>query len=435
MKRFYYYATCLLLLSVNFAWAAETYQINKLTFLEVNSSINPATYNYLENSLKKLKKENGDLAFIKLDTPGGLVTTTKDILTLIGSLDIPIGIWITPEGASATSAGSIIASSAHLLVMSEGTNIGAATPIGMGNDIQQKDARSKAINDLVALVKSLSKARGRNPIHFEKMISEAKSIDARTALKDEVIDGIINSQTELIEFINKQKVTIKGTEYTLQIEPSVPVKTVEMDAGQQILNIFANPTTAYVLFIIGAALIYFELQAPGGFVAGALGVVFLFLAGIGFQVLPLNIGAMGLIILSFILFILEAYITSFGILTLAGIAALVFGSLFLFRTDDSMIDLERNVVFSVIFGIVLYVGFLGWFFVKTWIKHKNYYTNAGEEGHITKLLGEKDGVYHYQVKVKGEIWNAESKDQFNLNDEIKVDTSNEEKLILTITKK
>ncbi len=435
MKSFNFYALCLFLFFSHSLVASEIYQVNKLTFLDVNSSINPATHNYLETNFKKLKKENGDLVFIKLDTPGGLVSTTKDILTLIGSVDVPVGVWVTPEGASATSAGAIIASGAHFLVMSEGTNIGAATPIGLGKDIEQKDAKSKAVNDLVALVRSLSKARGRNPEHFEKMISEAKSLDARTALKEKVIDKIINSQEELVSFLNKRNISIKGNKVTISIDPNVPVTTIEMDAGQQILNVFANPTTAYVLFIIGAALIYFEMQAPGGMVAGAIGVVFLFMAGIGFQVLPLNIGAMGLIILSFVLFVLEAYIISFGILTLAGIIALVFGSLFLFRTEDSMIELEQKVVFSVVFAISAYVIMIGWYFVKTWVKRKNYYSNENEIGQISKILeNHHDSDFHYQVKVHGEIWNATSQEELQVGDDVKINKSDEDKLELIITK-
>jgi membrane-bound serine protease (ClpP class) len=434
MKRTIFYALSLLLIFPFASFGESLYQVKKLTYLEVDSSINPATFNYLETNFKKLSAEKGDLAIIKLDTPGGLVSTTKDILTLIGSMDYPVAVWVTPEGASATSAGAIIASGAHILVMSEGTNIGAATPINMGKDIEKSDVKSKAINDLVALVRSLSKARGRSPKYFEKMISNAESLDARDALKKKVIDQIINSDVELVEYLNNRALTVKGKQIRTEVLPTVIVKTIEMDPGQQILNIFANPTTAYVLFVIGAALIYFELQAPGGFVAGGVGVVFLCLAGIGFQVLPLNIGAMGLIILSFILFVLEAYITSFGILTLSGLASLVFGSLFLFRTENSFIELERAVIFSVVAAVSVYVIFLGWFFIKTYKKHKDYYSAETKEGIVLKVLEELNGVFHYQVRVHGEIWNAKSNEKLSLDDNVLVNNADEDELILTITK-
>lgn len=433
MKIFNFIA--LFLLSISFAFAeSKPYEVKKITFLTVDASINPATMNYLESNLKTLKPASGDLAIIKLDTPGGLVSTTKDILTLIGDQEYPIGVWITPEGASATSAGAIIASGAHILVMNNGTNIGAATPITMGKDIEQKDAKAKAINDLVALVRSLSKARGRNPDAFEKMISEAQSLDAETAKKENVIDEIIHKKSELIKFLDQREVVVKGAQLKLSIPPGITDEMIEMDPGQQALNIFANPTTAYILFVVGAALLYFEFQAPGGFVAGAIGVVFLMLAAIGFQVLPLNFGAMGLIILSFVLFVLEAFITSFGVLTIGGIVSLVFGSLFLFRTENSYIELEQTAIWSTVVGVTLYVLFIGWYLVKSYVKPQNYYTQAGHEGHIAKFTKEEDGEFFYQIKVNGEIWNAKAKEKLENGLKVDVIDSDDENMILTIKK-
>lgn len=415
-------------------FAATDYSIQKITYLNISASINPAVKNYIESNLEKTSKNPGGLLVIKLDTPGGLVSTTKEILTLIGDSDIPVGVWITPEGASATSAGAIIASGAHILVMNDGTNIGAATPITMGKDIDQKDARAKAINDLVALVRSLSKVRGRNPEAFEKMISEAESLDSQTALKEKVIDAIVHKEKDFKDFLAGLEINLKGEALKLQVSDSVESETIDMDPGQQALNIFANPTTAYILFIIGAALLYFEFQAPGGFVAGAVGVIFLVLAAIGFQVLPLNFGAMGLIVLSFILFILEIFITSFGVLTIAGIASLVFGSLFLFRTENSYIELEQTAIWSTVAAVSLYVIFLGWYFVKTYIKPKNYYSQKGEEGHVVNFKKEEEGEFFYQVKVNGEIWNAVSKEQLPIDSKIAIIESDQENMILKIQK-
>ena len=424
MKSFIY-VTLLLLSSITYA--ENEYRISKITKLDISNTINPAVFNYLETHFKKLSAKKGDFILIQMNTPGGLVSTTKEILTLIGDQDIPVAVWIGPEGASATSAGAIISSSAHLLVMSEGTNIGAATPIGLGKDIEQKDARSKAVNDLSALVTSLSKARGRNADEFTKMISEAKSLDARSALKENVIDKIINNEQEFITFLDNKIIKVRGQDLKLSLSPQVKINEASMDIGQLLLNILANPNTAYILFIIGAALIYFEFQAPGGFVAGAIGAVFLGLAAIGFQVLPLNVGAMGLILLSFILFIVEAYVTSFGLITIAGIASLIFGSLFLFRTENSLVQIETSIIISVVASIVIYVGFIGWFFLKTKRVEKEFNSMTEHEGHITKFLEYKDGLYHYQVRVHGETWNAYSKNELD-NDKaiIVIKTDNDE---------
>lgn len=426
MKLLKFIALSLLFLLHSLAMASD-YEIKSLKILEVDSSINPATLNYLENNLKKYSTKNSEAVVIKLDTPGGLVTTTKDILTLIGSVDYPVIVWITPEGASATSAGAIIASSAHLLLMSEGTNIGAATPVGLGKDIKQEDGKAKAINDLVALVKSLAKARGRNAQKFELMISKAESFDSQTALKEKIIDGIVNSRIDLIKFINNKSVKVLGENLNLSISNHAEIKEVLMDPGQRILNIFSSPMTAYILFVVGAALLYFEFQAPGGFVAGGVGAFCLVLAAIGFQVLPLNFGALGLVILSFLLFILEAYITSYGVLTLSGIAALTFGSLFLFRTENAYLDIHLPMVLSVVAAIVIYVGMLGLLILKTRQKKQHFFENKQVFGHITNCLGPDGDEFKYQVKVGGEIWNATSENEFIKDEKVFVISQDDEK--------
>lgn len=411
----------------------QAYDVKRIVFLTISASINPATYNYLATEFKKTSSANGDMVVIKMNTPGGLVTTTKDIITLIGDSDVPVGVWISPEGASATSAGAIIASSAHLLAMSEGTNIGAATPIGMGKDIEQKDARSKAINDLVALVSSLSKARGRNAEAFSKMISEAASYTAQEAKRKEIIDAVVNTQVDLVSLVNGTQIRLKGKEMVLDVKKGAAFETREMDVGQQILNIFANPMTAYILFIIGAALIYLEFQAPGGFIAGGVGVVFLVLAGIGFQVLPLNFGALGLIALSFILYVLEIYITSYGILAVAGTASLVFGSLFLFRTENAYLDIQLPLVLSVVAAIVLYVLLVGYVLFRGKGKmKKRFFSSKDEFAHISKYQREEDGEHFYLVKVGGEIWSAKSAKLYQKGDKVKVLDQDNNKMLLIL---
>lgn len=442
-KATFYNALIALCLAFSAAFAQESsgqpertqnvYPVKEITFLQISASINPATYSYLKTEIEKTSPANGDMIVIKMNTPGGLVTTTKDIITLIGESDVPVGVWVSPEGASATSAGAIIASSAHLLAMSEGTNMGAATPIGMGKDIEQDDARSKAINDLVALVSSLSKARGRNAEEFAKMISEAASFGAQEAKEKGIIDAVINTQVDLVSFIDGRQIRLKGKDLTLDVKEGAAYVNVEMDPGQRILNIFANPMTAYILFIIGAALLYLEFQAPGGFIAGGVGVVFLVLAGIGFQVLPLNFGALGLIILAFFLFILEVYITSYGILAIAGAASLTFGSLFLFRTENAYLDIHLPLVLSVVAAIMLYVLLVGYvLFRGMGKKKKQFFSSKDEFAHISKYQKEEDGQHYYLVRVSGEIWGARSSSLYEKGQKVKVIEQDNDKMLLIL---
>lgn len=415
----------------------KTLRIEKVYRLDVNSSINPATYNYLSEGLKKAKKNNIDLMLITMNTPGGLVTTTKDILNLFGESDIPIAMWVRPEGASATSAGAILASGSHLLFMSEGTNMGAATPVQMGGDIEQEDARNKAVNDLVALVKSLSDARGRSSEGFEEMISEAKSFTATQALEQNLINGIANSERDIWEQIHEMEINIKGNKTKLLVESTPEVEVVSMDPGQALLNFFANPITAYILFLLGAALLYFEMQSPGGFIAGGLGVLFLILAGIGFQVLPLNVGALVLIALAFVLFLLEVYITSYGIFSIAGVISLITGSLFLYRTEDSYIELSTPVIFSSVAAIIVFILVVLAVIARDQknVGKEKFNHLIGRKGHIIGELPKLDNeTYFYQVKIAGELWKAKSTDNFNENEPCEVVHHDDHEMILTIKK-
>ena len=410
---------------------ASPYKINEISTLSINSAITPATYDYLAQHLKLLPKTS--LVVIKMNTPGGLINTTKDIITLIGREKRPIAIWITPEGASASSAGAIIASAAHFIFMSPGTNMGAATPVGMGEDIKEGDSRNKAMNDLTAMVRSLSNSRGRPAAPFEKMITKAESYTDAESLKLGIINGVVSSQYDIVTSIKDQKFKLDGVERTLSFDSSLNYKEYELTLGQTILEVLANPSTAYFLFLIGVALIYFELQAPGGLIAGSIGACFLILAGISFQVLPLDWGSMGLMAIGIVLLILEVFITSYGILSIAGLAAFIMGSLFLFHGDEGFITIDYPVIFSTLGGVALALGIIIWYLWKDNKKVKkntNFFMPTGQKGVVLSKLPNNE----YQIKVRGEIWRGTSDDQLDLNDPVIVETVDSNKLYIKIKK-
>lgn len=395
---------------------ASTINVKEISLLSVSSAITPATYDYLKLKFQSLPDTS--LIVLRLNTPGGLVTTTKDIITLVGRSKRPFAVWITPEGASASSAGAIIASSAHFIFMSPGTNLGAATPVGLSEDIKEGDARNKAMSDLKALVRSLSASRGRPGEPFEQMITKAESFTAQEALSLKIIDGIISNESEILDFITKKKIYIDGEEKTL-ISNGVQFKEYEATIGQQILEVLANPSTAYILFLIGVALIYFEFQAPGGFIAGAVGICFLILSGISFQVLPLNWGSMALIIAGLFLLILEVFIVSYGILSISGLVSFIIGSLFLFHDEKGFISIQYSVIISSLLGVILSVGFLVWYLYTDSKKQKhkeNSFIPSGAKGQILTRITSKQ----YQVKVQGEIWNATADEDLNINDFVEI---------------
>lgn len=404
--------------------------ITEINVLSINSAITPATYDYVKQNFQRLPKSS--LIVLRLNTPGGLVSTTKDIITLVGREKRPLVVWITPEGASASSAGAIIASAAHYIFMSPGTNIGAATPVGMDGDIKESDGRSKALNDLTALVRSLSDSRGRPAAPFEKMIRSAESYTDKEALKLGIIDGIISSEREIEAIIANKPINIDGVQTNLKPK-NVTIKYQEPSMGQAILEVLANPSTAYIIFLIGVALIYFEFQAPGGYIAGAFGVCFIILSGIAFQVLPLDWGSMGLIVAGIFLLILEVFVVSYGLLSIAGLIAFTVGSLFLFKGDTGYISIEYPVIMSTLAGVTAGVGGLVWYLWRDSKKQKpvkDFFLPVGSKGVV---LSASNSV-EYQVKVRGEIWRAISDEKLLINEPVAVTDVDAKKLTIKVKK-
>lgn len=404
-------------------------EFNEISILSINSAITPATYDYLDQNFKGISRSS--FIVIKLNTPGGLVSTTKDIITMVGREKRPFAVWITPEGASASSAGAIIASSAHFIFMSRGTNMGAATPVGLNEDIKESDGRNKALNDLTALVRSLSHSRGRPSAPFEKMITSAESYTAQEALDLKIIDGIVSEPKDLLTFLESKEIFINGVTTKLKAT-NAGIKNYDPTMGQKLLEVLANPQTAYFLFLVGIALIYFEFQAPGGFIAGTIGVCFIILSGIAFQVLPLDWGSMGLIVAGIFLLVMELFVTSYGLLGLAGIAAFVMGSLFLFHGESGYISVEYPVIISTLSGVGFAVAIAVWYMLKEKKKQKpinNFFLPVGAQGVVLTVAASD-----YQVKVRGEIWKATSDDALAAGDSVTVSEIIAEKLTIKVKK-
>lgn len=419
-----------LFVCAHFGFAQTNYDVKEIRILSVNSAITPATLDYLSHHLGKSTVNR--VTIIKMNTPGGLVTTTKDIIALFSRGNHPVAVWVTPEGASAASAGSIIASGAHFIFMAPGTNMGAATPVGLGEDIKEGDGRKKAMNDLTATVRSLSEVRGRPSRPFEEMITEAKSFTDKESLELKIIDGIVSDEGSLIKSLQGKSWKNGNNTLTLSIPESTPVKIVEPSFGQKLLEVLTNPSTAYFLFLLGAALLYFELQAPGGFIAGSIGAAFLVLAAIAFQVLPLDWGAFGLMLVGVVCLLLELYVTSYGLLGLAGISAFILGSLFLFHGEEGFISVQYPVLVSTFLGILVPMVFLTWYVLKDVRKKKepsNFFMPLDSQGVVMGRTGA-----HYQVKVRGEIWNAKSDEILVEGDRVSVIEADDKQLTLKIRK-
>lgn len=414
---------------------AEDFIVKEVSVFEVNSAITPATLDYLQHQFPKTSDQA--IILIKINTPGGLVTTTKEIITLIGSQNKPTVVWITPEGASASSAGAIIASAAHFIVMSPGTNMGAATPVGLGEDIKESDGRSKALNDLTSLVRSLSESRGRPGAPFEEMIKTAKSFTDKEALEQKMISGIVSSQKDILPLLEGKVFVLKGKTLTIRVDSGAVQNEYRASMGQNLLSVLANPQTAYFLFLLGVALIYFEFQAPGGFVAGGVGITSLIFAAISFQVLPLDWGAFGLLLVGAVLLILEIYVTSYGLLAVGGLISFLAGSLFLFHDETGYISVDYPVIISTLLGVVASTGFIIWYILKEAKKQpksKDFFLPRESTGTIVTIGTNIDSPFHYQVKVQGEIWKGISEEKLAVGERVIIIDIAPEQLLVKIKK-
>lgn len=412
-------------------FSQTTYEVKNILIVPIHSTINPGTLNVIQEALKIITPKAGGLLILKLNTPGGGLMTTKEIQALLGESSIPHIAWITPEGGSATSAGALIANSTNLIFMSEGTNIGAATPVEMGGDLGQ-DLRLKTINDLAAQAKALALVHGRNADEFIAMIEKAKSFNHDEAFKLKIAQGIANDFLQLKKQLNGLTVTIKGVPQILFISPSSIVQEYQIDLGQQILNVLGHPQVAYFLLLCGIMLIYFEMQTPGGFIAGSLGVMALILASVGMQILPIHWGALSLLIASGVFFILEIYITSFGLLSLLGMSSFVTGSLFLFRSQDGYVELKSSMIYTTAGSLALFLGFVTIYMLRNKVKKENFFSPLGKIGYVINC--HPHGLY--QIKIGGEIWNAYSETgKLNLEDEVIVSEHPHNSLTLKIQKR
>jgi membrane-bound serine protease (ClpP class) len=246
----------------------------------------------------------------------------------------------------------------------------------------------------------------------------------------------VHSRRELIELLNHRHITLRGEKIELLCSKEAEFVPFDMDLGQKLLDIFVSPSTSYMLFLLGAALLYFEFQASTSFLAGGVGAFCLILAGIGFQVVPINLGAFGLLVLSLVFFILEAFVASFGLLAIAGLLSLIAGSLFLFRSDQTYLDFSVSFIVGAVTSIGLFMLSMGLFIWRD-RRHKrrfaDYYSLVGKSATVVaRLPNDLQGNYCYQIKIEGEVWQASSSEHHSLGSSCVVRAESEDSLSLRI---
>jgi membrane-bound serine protease (ClpP class) len=300
-------------------------QQREIKVLKVRGIIGPTIADYVVRNIDLANRELSEAVLIELDTPGGLDDSMREIIQAILRSEVPVITYVWPEGSRAASAGTFIVLASHIAAMAPATNIGAAHPVGLeGGTVSEK-----AVNDSVAYIRSLAERRGKNFAWAEKAVRKSESISASEALKQNVIDLIAPSMTDLLVKLDGRSVVVGGKPHILHTRDSRIVYQPTTWV-QNFFQVLGHPNVAYVLLILGIWGLYFELANPGMVFPGVVGGVSLILGLLALSVLPVNLAGVLLILLAVVMFAADLFSPTHGVLTAGGIISFVLGSFLLF---------------------------------------------------------------------------------------------------------
>lgn len=392
-------------------------QNNEIILLEAEGPVTPAMAGYLERGIRTAEDADATAVILSLDTPGGLVDTTQEIVQLFRSSAVPIIVYVSPRGAQAASAGSIITMAGHAAAMAPETVIGAASPVGdNGVDLEETLFR-KVTEDLKATVRNLTAGRGEAATDLaEEMIQDARAVTAEEALEAGLIDIIADDIPDLLQQVDGLTVLVDDQQVTLATA-SANQRELPANIVEQILLALVNPLLLGILLTLGVQAILIEISNPGGWVAGLIGVLAIGLALYGLGQLPVNWLGFGLIIVAFVLFLMEVKAVAHGTLGFTGAVILVAGLLILFNSPGTPDFLSISIPAAISISLITALFFL--FVLGKALGAQRAQPITGVEG----LIGQKGPVripltsddlkapYSGMVLVAGELWRAQSDEE------------------------
>jgi membrane-bound serine protease (ClpP class) len=423
-----------LLISTFFCFTASAKEV---WVVSIQGAIGPATSDYIEREFELAQQQDISLLILKMDTPGGLDSAMRSIIQNITSSTVPVATWVGPNGARAASAGTYILLASHIAAMANATNLGAATPVAIGisgpesspagesSPSSQKDEQvsakttleKKAINDASAYIKGLAKLHGRNEKWAEKAVREAASIDAQTALAENVIDFIADDLEQVIKLANGREILLLGNKNKLSLDEVNLIERVP-DWRYSFLATITNPNIVYILMLIGIYGLILEFYSPGVGLPGVLGGICLVLAMYAMQMLPINYAGLAFILLGILLLVGEAFSPSFGVLGLGGIISFILGSIFLMDSDLPEYQIAKPLIIAVSLlsaaFILLMIGLL--------LKIRRKKVTTGIDCLVGQFAIVKEDFDTGQgwVEIAGEIWHASSADLLLAGQRVKI---------------
>ncbi len=455
----------------------------KAYVLSVDDAISPATRDYIVRGIEQAESEQAEIVVLRLNTPGGLDASMRDIIRKILASSVPVATWVAPSGSRAASAGTYMLYASHIAAMAPATNLGAATPVqiggGSGGDgppatpieraqdalegaadggepdastssSQQADAAQdeatdevaetaeavagdastrKAVNDAVAYIKGLANRHGRNSEWAERAVREAVSLTAAEALERNVIDVVAAHLPELLAAVDGREVRMDDGTLTLATA-QLQIVEIEPDWRTELLAIITNPTLAYILLMVGIYGLILEGYNPGALVPGVIGGICLLLALYAFQILPVNYAGLALMALGLALIAVELFLPSFGILGIGGVVAVMFGSVILFDSDVPGLEMNTSLIAGMGLGAALIFGAIVWLAARAMRRPRM----GGREA-VTGQHAEAISSFHNgegRVHLQGENWRARSSQPVARGDKVRITNMEEEGFVLDV---
>ncbi len=412
------------LLLAGIAWVAagtgeaarESDAGSHVNLIVIDGGINPAVNDYIRESIQRAHEGNARALIIQLDTPGGLLSSTRSIVKEMLSAPLPVIVYVAPSGAGAGSAGVFITMAANVAAMAPGTNIGAAHPVAGGGEEVKGVMGEKIENFTASFSETIAQRRGRNTEFAIQAVRRSISITDKEALDKRVIDLIALDVGDLLKQASGREVDVAGVRRTLDFD-GVSVLRFEMGLKHKVLNILAHPNVAYLLMMAGILGLYMEFSNPGALFPGVAGGIALLLALASFQVLPINYAGLLLMVLGLCLLVAEAFLPSFGLLGISGVVSLGLGSLLLFDVEGSDLSVDGSIIVAAVGTLSAFVLAVTFLVVKSQRRRATlgYEGLVGEVGEVRDRLDPGGRVF-----VHGEIWNASCPERLEPGERIEV---------------